>query len=93
MHIISLSAGVLSIGLALYLFLSIQYPFVAPYSDPQFGALALLAGGIVFGAFGCYISWESIVGLEDKKVAKKISRKRRKKFTIARAEARAMGAE
>ncbi|MFH0817381.1 MAG: hypothetical protein V1909_01985 [Candidatus Micrarchaeota archaeon] len=93
MHLVSLSVGVLSIGVALYLFLSIAYPFVAPYSDSAFGNLACVAGGLIFGAFGCYLSWESIIGLEDKKVARKISRKRKKKFIIARAEERELLSE
>ena len=86
MHLISLSAGVLSIGIALYLFLGVQYPFVAPYSDPAFGNLPLLAGGIIFGAFGSLLSWESIARLEDKKVERKIRRKRRRRFLVALSE-------
>ncbi len=86
MHLVSLSAGVLSIGIALYLFLSIQYPFIAPYADPAFGNLPLLAGGILFGAFGSLLSWESIVRLEDKKIERKIRRKRKRKFLVALSE-------
>ena len=80
MHWTMLSVGVIAIAVSLYFFLGIAYPFVSFYSDPVFGDFVLLAGGLFFGAFGCYLSWESIIGLEDKKVGKKISRKRKRKF-------------
>jgi hypothetical protein len=80
MHWTTLSVGVLAIAVSLYCFLGIAYPFVSFYSDPVFGNFVLLIGGLIFGAFGCYLSWESVVKLEDRGVAKKINRKRKRKF-------------
>jgi hypothetical protein len=87
MQIVMLSAGVIALAVSIYFFLGIAYPFISFYDHPVFGKLVLLAGGIVFGAFGCYISWESIVGLEDKRVGKKIGRKRKRKFGAVKAAA------
>ena len=80
MHTVTLAAGVIAIAVSIYFFLGITYPFISCYPDPVFGNLALFGGGLLFGGFGCYLSWESIIGLEDRKIAKRISRKRRKKL-------------
>ena len=83
MHRAILSTGVLSIGVAIYLLLGVVYPFVSPIEDSTFGSLPLMFGALLFGAFGSYLCWESIVRLEDKNVGKKISRKRKRKFALA----------
>ncbi len=80
MHIVTLFAGVLSIGIAIYLFLSVAYPFIAPYADQTFGAPVLFLGGLLFGGFGSYICWNSIAEMEDNKVARKINGKRKRKL-------------
>ena len=87
MQLVVLSVGVIALAVSIYFFLGVAYPFVSFYGDTIFGKLLLSMGGIIFGAFGCYLSWESIVRLEDKKVGKKIGRKRKRKFGAANAGA------
>ena len=82
MHGVMLSTGVIAIAVSVYFFLGIIYPFTSCYTDPVFGGVVLFIGGALFGAFGCYLSWESIVRMEDKKVGKRINRRRRRKLLV-----------
>lgn len=82
MHIVTFSAGVLSIAISIYLMLGIAYPFIAAYEHPVWGTVVLLLGGSVFGAFGSLLCWEAANILEDRKTEKKIKRKRRRKLVL-----------
>ncbi|MFH1470880.1 MAG: hypothetical protein ABIF01_03980 [Candidatus Micrarchaeota archaeon] len=86
MHIVSLSAGVLFVGASIYLLLSVAYPFLWIYPEQPYSNLVVFTCGVLFGGIGSYLSWNSVVGLEDGKVGRKIHRKRKRRFALARVE-------
>lgn len=80
MGMFRLYTGVVAIAISLYFLVGIMYPFASCCSDKALGVPTMLAAVLLFGAFGSSLCWDSVINMDDKRIGKKINRKRKKKF-------------